>query len=84
MTWRALSTSPNTTVERVDKHPFCMSRVYYNSKDKDVDVWVAVDNCRWKQSSSEVSVQVLGRAMQVDPRETPVLPRLVSVVEAQI
>jgi len=60
-----------STVERVDKHPFCMSRVFYSSKEKGQDVWIQpMDNsCRWKQSASEVSVQVLNVPQCANKRE---------------
>lgn len=30
-----------SAVERVDKHPFCMSRVYYNATEKPEEVGLA-------------------------------------------
>ncbi|KAK9866397.1 hypothetical protein WJX84_007801 [Apatococcus fuscideae] len=45
-------------VERPNKHPFCMSRVYYDATEKPEEVWteVADGSCRWRQSGSEIKV----------------------------
>ena len=52
-------------VERRDKHPFCMSRVFYAAADKPPEVWaeMADGSCRWRQTGSEVKVI----ALQVRP-----------------
>jgi len=53
--------SGGSAIERVDKHPFCMSRIHYNTKDKGRDVWVEMmdHSCRWTQTASEITVQAL-------------------------
>ena len=57
-----LTRSNGDPVERVDKHPFCMARVIYDSNEVDCDVWYQPSDgrCRWRQSASEVCVMVLG------------------------
>lgn len=51
-----------SAVERVDKHPFCMTRVHYDESDISQDVWFQPGDCefsyRWQQSASEVRVLV--------------------------
>ena len=44
--------------ERPNKHPFCMSRVYYDATEKPEEVWteIADGSCRWRQSGSEIKV----------------------------
>ncbi len=48
-------------VERVDKHPFQLSRVYYNARERPEEVWAGMldGSCRWRQSASEVAVIAL-------------------------
>lgn len=50
-----------TPVERKDKHPFCMSRVFYDSSERPQEVWAEMSDgsCRWRQTASEVKVIVL-------------------------
>jgi hypothetical protein len=45
-------------VERVDKHPFQLSRVFYASRERPEEVWAEMldGSCRWRQSASEVSI----------------------------
>jgi hypothetical protein len=45
-------------VERVDKHPFQLSRVYYAACERPEEVWAELldGSCRWRQSASEVTV----------------------------
>ena len=47
--------------ERIDKHPFCMSRVYYDAAEKPREVWAehADGSCRWRQTGSEVKIIAL-------------------------
>lgn len=47
--------------ERVEKHPFCMSRVFYDGKERPEEVWaeLADGSCRWRQTGSEVKVIAL-------------------------
>jgi hypothetical protein len=37
-----LTRADGTAVERVDKHPFCMSRVFYDPKEKPDEVGLPV------------------------------------------
>ena len=48
-------------VERLDKHPFCMSRVYYEAGERPREVWTELIDgcCRWRQTGSEVKVIAL-------------------------
>ena len=48
-------------IERVDKHPFQMTRVHYNDKEKPEEVFVEISDgsCRWTQTGSEVRVLCL-------------------------
>ena len=48
-------------MERVDKHPFCMSRVYYDRTECPDEVWAedADQTYRWRQTSSEVKIIAL-------------------------
>lgn len=57
-----LTRSNGEPVERVDKHAFCMARVFYDRNEVDYDVWYSPSDgrCRWRQSASEISVMVLG------------------------
>jgi len=56
-------------VERVDKHPFQLSRVYYAARERPEETWaeLADGSCRWRQSASEVAVI----AMRVPPSLRP-------------
>lgn len=56
-----LVTAEGRLVERQDKHPFCMSRVYYNRTERPGEVWAedADASYRWRQSGSEVKVIAL-------------------------
>ena len=48
-------------IERQDKHPFCMSRVFYNKGEMPEEVWAedAAATYRWRQTGSEIKVAVL-------------------------
>ena len=48
-------------MERVDKHPFQLSRVYYAAHERPEEVWAELldGSCRWRQSASEVAVIAL-------------------------
>jgi len=48
-------------VERTDKHPFCMSRVYYDNKERPKEVWAEMSDgtCAWRQSGDEVALMCL-------------------------
>lgn len=56
-----LVTAGGLAVERVDKHPFCMSRVYYDAAEKPEEVWVelADGSCRWRQTAGEIRILAL-------------------------
>lgn len=60
--------------ERVDKHPFCMSRVYYDATEKPEEVWAELLDgcCRWRQTGSEVKVMVLAVPAAVGPGQLAV------------
>ena len=47
--------------DRFDKHPFCMSRVFYDASERPEELWaqLADGSCRWRQSGSEVKVVAL-------------------------
>ena len=56
-------------VERVDKHPFCMARVYYNEKEETVWFQASDGTHRWQQSASEIRILVpnlRARAKEID------------------
>lgn len=48
-------------MERVDKHPFQLSRVFYEARERTEEVWAGMldGSCRWRQSASEVGVIAL-------------------------
>lgn len=56
-----LVTSDGRGLERLDKHPFCMSRVYYDAREKPAEVWAEdiSGSYRWRQTGSEVKVIAL-------------------------
>lgn len=56
-----LCKADGAAVERTDKHPFCMSRVYYDAHEKPQEIWaqMADGSCRWRQSGSEIKVIAL-------------------------
>ena len=56
-----LARSDGRRVERVDKHPFQLSRVYYAARERPEEVWAELmdGSCRWRQSASEVAVIAL-------------------------
>jgi hypothetical protein len=56
-----LVTSEGRGVERQDKHPFCMSRVYYNKSERPEEVWAEDSDrtYRWRQTSSEIKIVAL-------------------------
>ncbi|PSC67238.1 Tetratricopeptide repeat 28 [Micractinium conductrix] len=60
--------------ERVDKHPFCMSRVYYDQQEKPEEVWteIADGSCRWRQSGGEVKVLALRVPADLPPKQLAV------------
>ena len=47
--------------DRADKHPFCMSRVFYDAAERPEELWaqLADGSCRWRQSGSEIKVVAL-------------------------
>ncbi|KFM27326.1 Tetratricopeptide repeat protein 28 [Auxenochlorella protothecoides] len=63
-----------STVDRVDKHPFCMSRVYYDAAEKPEELWaeLADGSCRWRQTGAEVKVCVLKVPHTLRPRQLSV------------
>ena len=65
-----LVSATGKAVERVDKHPFCMSRVYYDATEKPEEVWVelADGSCRWRQSGGEVRIIALRVPSNIPPR----------------
>ncbi len=59
-----LVTAEGRPLERADKHPFCMSRVYYSKGETpaaEAAAWaeLADGSCRWRQSAGEVKIIVL-------------------------
>lgn len=48
-------------LERPEKHPFCMSRVFYDGVERPEEAWaqLADGSCRWRQTGSEVKVIAL-------------------------
>ncbi len=48
-------------LERPDKHPFCMSRVFYDGVDRPEEAWAQLADgfCRWRQTGSEVKLIAL-------------------------
>lgn len=56
-----LVTADGRGLERRDKHPFCMSRVYYTRDERPEEVWAedSEGNYRWRQSSSEIKLIAL-------------------------
>lgn len=69
-----LVTSTGGAVERTDKHPFAMSRVYYDAAEKPEEVWVelADGSCRWRQTAGEVRVLALKVPRDLRPRDLSV------------
>ena len=69
-----LVTSTGGAVERIDKHPFAMSRVYYDSSEKPEEVWVelADGSCRWRQTAGEVRILALRVPRDLRPRDVSV------------
>lgn len=69
-----LVTATGKSVERADKHPFCMSRVYYDATEKPEEVWVEIadGSCRWRQSGGEVRIIALRVPAEVAPRNVQV------------
>ena len=47
--------------ERIRKHPFCMSRVYYQADERPEELWAEQEDgsVRWRQTGSEVHVIAL-------------------------
>ncbi len=66
-----LVTSRGTAVERVDKHPFAMSRVYYDAAEKPEEVWaeLADGSCRWRQTAGELRIIALRVPSDLRPRD---------------
>ncbi len=56
-----LVTSDGKALERQDKHPFCMSRVYYSRDERPQEAWAEDSGAcyRWRQSSSEIKLIAL-------------------------
>ncbi len=48
-------------LERPEKHPFCMSRVFYDGVGRPEEAWtqLADGSCRWRQTGSEVKIIAL-------------------------
>ncbi len=69
-----LVTSTGTAVERTDKHPFAMSRVYYDASEKPEEVWVelADGSCRWRQTAGEIRIIALKVPADLPPRQLKV------------
>lgn len=65
-----LVTAAGKEVERVDKHPFCMSRVYYDQSEKPEETWVEINDgsCRWRQTGGEVKVIALKVPADLPPK----------------
>eukprot|EP00887_Chlorella_sp_A99_P005264 scaffold1.g5264.t1 len=63
-----------STPERTDKHPFCMSRVYYDAVEKPEELWTELldGSCRWRQTGSEIKVMVLKVPQDLSPRQLEV------------
>ncbi|EIE23252.1 hypothetical protein COCSUDRAFT_63608 [Coccomyxa subellipsoidea C-169] len=61
-------------LERPDKHPFCMSRVFYDGVDRPEEAWAQLvdGSCRWRQTGSEVKLIALKVPADVPPRELAV------------
>lgn len=56
-----LVTADGRALERQDKHPFCMSRVYYAKDERPQEAWAedSDGSYRWRQSSSEIKLIAL-------------------------
>ena len=70
-----LVTSTGREVERVDKHPFAMSRVYYDANEKtEEETWVEVadGSCRWRQTAGEVKIIALKVPKTLSPKDLKV------------
>lgn len=69
-----LVTTNGTAVERTDKHPFAMSRVYYDASEKPEEVWVelADGSCRWRQTAGEIRIIALKVPSDLPPRQLKV------------
>jgi hypothetical protein len=69
-----LVTSTGTAIERTDKHPFAMSRVYYDASEKPEEVWVelADGSCRWRQTAGEIRIIALKVPSDLPPRQLKV------------
>ena len=69
-----LVTATGKRVERVDKHPFCMSRVYYDASERPEETWVEIadGSCRWRQTGGEVKVLALKVPKDMPPRHLAV------------
>ena len=65
----SLCTADGSALERTDKHPFCMSRVYYEACERPAEAWaqLADGSCRWRQSGSEIKVIALKVGSARDP-----------------
>lgn len=70
-----LVTAEGVAVERTDKHPFCMSRVYYDASDKPEEIWaeLADGSCRWRQTGSEIRIIALHVPLELPPRDLHVV-----------
>lgn len=57
----SLVNTDGVVVERIDKHPFCMSRVYYNKEERPPEVWAedAEHTYRWRQTGGEIKLIAL-------------------------
>lgn len=70
-----LSRADGRSVERVDKHPFQLSRVFYASRDRPEEVWAELldGSCRWRQSASEVAIIALRVPAKASKRDLDVV-----------
>jgi hypothetical protein len=50
-----------SVAERTDKHPFCMSRVFYDAAEYPEETWaeLADGSCRWRQTGSKIEIIAL-------------------------
>ena len=61
-------------MERVDKHPFQLSRIFYAAHERPEEVWAEImdGSCRWRQSASEVAVIALHVPLGMGKRDLDV------------
>lgn len=70
----SLCRADGSTVERADKHPFCMSRVYYDASERPEEIWAqhSDGSCRWRQTGSEVKIIALKVPPKLPPKQLQV------------